>query len=527
MVSVLTAAETRIIEERAVEAAGVTLEELMQKAGESLARHVIALAPTGRIVVLAGPGNNGGDGWVCAATLERAGRDVRVLSVRDPSALAGIAARAARAAIEAGVAVAVPGDGPIEQELSSADVVVDALLGTGASSPLRPPIDRWCRALRSVRAPIIAADLPTGVDADTGAVVPEAVRATRTVTFLAPKRGLYLYPGASCAGEVVLESLGLPEELTMLPGAPELWEVTDYARRLPRWAPDVHKNARGRVLIVAGSGRYPGAAVLAAVGAARCGAGYVTVAAPDAIVPTLQSHLVAQPVVGLPSGKARTLTSAAARLVLELAAEHDAVLIGPGLTVADGAVACVRSVVARVSAPLVIDADGLNALVDAVDLLEARTGPTVLTPHPGELARLFGVSASDVQRDRVSSARRLAARDRVVVLKGAHTLASDGERTVIVEAGCPSLATAGTGDVLAGMAAALLAQGLGPFDAAALGAFLHGRAGEHAERRLGRLAVTAEDVPGFIGVAARELEAESERVRERAGEGRAEGGWDG
>ncbi len=505
MYLVLTADETKAVEERAEREAGVAADTLMLRAGEALARALTERVPDGPVAVVCGPGNNGGDGWVCALALHRTGRRVRVLSMREPASLKGAAGRAASEALAAGVAWNAMNGSPDAAALEDAVAIVDALLGTGATLPLREPIAGWCRAIGASRAFVLAADLPTGVDSDTGAASEDAVRADCTVTFIAPKRGNVLFPGAGCSGEVVVEDLGVPEEVRSCADAPELWEPRDAAAVLPRHEPDTHKNARGRLLIVAGSWRYPGAAVLAARGAARMGAGYVTVAVPEQIVPVIQGHLVSQPVVGLAGGRARTLSSHAADAIVELSRDYDAVLIGPGLSLADGAVACVRAAVPKIARPLVIDADALNALVDAVELIDGRRAPTVLTPHPGELARLLGCDPSEVQRDRVSSCAQLANSTRVVVLKGAGTIVSDGTRHVVNATGTPALATAGTGDVLAGMVGALLAQGVTPVDAAALGAFVHGRAGEIAASELTPVCVNADDVPRFVPAAVAEL----------------------
>lgn len=498
MYHVLTAEESRSVEQRAVAEAGMTVAGMMGSAGRALARCVSERVPNGSVLVACGSGNNGGDGWVCARELHAGGRDVKVLTLRDPASLEAPAREAARDATDAGVEWSHITGPPRSDQLAQAAVIVDALLGTGAVPPLKGPLDAWCAAIDASGAYVVSADVPTGVDSDTGQVDPAALHADCTVTFIAPKRGVALYPGAGHAGEVVVDALGVPEALAATPGAPEVWLPSEYAELVPRLAPDTHKNARGRLLIVAGSGRYTGAAVLAARGASRMGAGYVTVAVPDPLLPVMQSHLVSQTVVGLPSGRGKALSSSAAHAVLDLARDYDAVLIGPGLSLADGAVACVRAVVPRLAKPLVIDADALNALVDAVELLDARSSSTVLTPHPGELARLLGSSSAAVQRDRVSSCARLAGQGRTVVLKGAGTIVSDGRRGLINTSGTPALATAGTGDVLAGMVGALLAQGLPAFEAGSLGVYLHGRAGEEAASELTPISVNAEDVPRFI-----------------------------
>jgi NAD(P)H-hydrate epimerase len=505
MLRALTAEQAQAMESRAVSVAGVSLMQLMRNAGEVVAREAAERVPEGRIVVLAGPGNNGGDGWIAARTLHASGREVQVLGLRPPEQLSGEAAKAADEAVRAGVEWDAPADASIAGRLSEATVVIDALLGTGAKPPLRDPVSAWCAAANESGAYIVSVDVPTGVDSDGGWFSADAVEADLTVTFTAPKRGVVVYPSAAYAGEVLVADIGIPPEFADVDGAPEVWTERDYAALLPRPSIDAHKNERGRVLVVAGSGHFPGAAVLAARGAMRAGAGYVTLAVPDPVVQTAQSHLLAAPVVGLPSARTRALSSNAAAVILELSADYDAVVLGPGLTLADGAVATVRSVFAALNKPLVLDADGLNALIDAGDLLERRRAPVVLTPHPGELGRLLGVSASVVQGDRVFSSARLAGFNRAVVLKGAGTVVSGSNRQVIITAGTPALATAGTGDVLAGVIGTLLAQGLAPLEAGALGAHLHARAGEEAAARLTPLCVTAEDVPEHLPYAVASL----------------------
>lgn len=503
MFKALTAQQSRTAEQSAV-AGGVSLAALMDSAGEAVACEVMRRVPEGDVVVLCGPGNNGGDGWVAATFLHASGRRVRVLAVRPAEELGGIAGDAARAAVAAGVRCETPEAVPEAESLGEAAVIVDALLGTGAALPLRHPLTAWCEAANGSGSYIVSADLPTGCDADSGACPGAAIEADCTVTFSTVKRGLVLYPGAARAGEVVVADIGLPRESWENAPGPEVWTPGEYARLIRMPAPDVHKNDRGRVLVVAGSGHFPGAAVLAARGAMRAGCGYVTLAVPAPIVPVAQAHLLAAPVVGLPaSGSA--LSWSAASVVRDMASDYDVVVLGPGLTVADGAAATVRRLVSVIEQPLVLDADGLNAFIDHVDVILARQAPIVLTPHPGELGRLLGSSTDEVQADRLSSSARLAGNGRVVLLKGAGTVTSGNGRQVINTSGTPALATAGTGDVLAGMVGALLAQGMDPLDAGALGAYLHGRAGEVAARELTPMSVTAEDLPEYVPLALGEV----------------------
>lgn len=502
MYRVLRSEQVRQVESRAAAQAGLTQAELMRRAGSALARAVTDRVPDGDIIVLCGPGNNGGDGWSCAHELDAAGRRVRVIALRDPDLLEGPARDCAAAAMESGVAWEIGGASP---DLSGGAVVVDAVLGTGAGMPLREPLPEWCSAVNRSGAYVVAADMPTGVEADTGRVPGEAISADCTVTFIAPKSGLLMFPGAGHAGEVMLDDLGVPAVLRESGGALEVWGRADYSALVPVPAADTHKNARGRLLIVAGSGAYPGAAVLAARGAMRSGAGYITLAVPEPIVQLMQTHLQAVTVVGLPAGRGKALASSAANPLIDLARDYDAVVLGPGLSLSDGAVACARAVVPRIGKPLLVDADALNALVDAVHLLDARSAPTILTPHPGELARLLNITPQKVQSDRLSSCSTLAGDGRVVVLKGAGTVISDGVRHVVNTSGTPALATAGTGDVLAGMIGALSAQRLQPLEAAGLGVWLHGRAGEIAAGDLTTPCVNAEDVPDRIPAAMMDL----------------------
>lgn len=494
----LTEESARRAEQRAVAELDVALADLMERAGTALAEEVARRVPYGAIAVVAGKGNNGGDGWVAAHRLLDAGREVRVYTPVGPEGLEGIAGDAARRASSAGVPCDIV-DGPLGvNALHGCAAVIDALFGIGFVGPARQPFTTWIDAINASGATVLAADIPSGVETDTGHIDSHAVRAGATVTFSAPKVGLLLYPGAECAGEVVVADIGVPWEFLGDDGDPEVWEPLDYAALLPYHAPDVHKNTRGRVLIVGGSGNFPGAAVLATMGAQRAGAGYVTLAVPESVAVIAQNKLTSAVVLGLPENPSRTLASKVADEIIDIAREYDAVVVGPGLTLAHGAVLVVRKLVAELTTPLVLDADGLNAMIEAVPALAARMAPTVITPHPGELARLLDTTPAEVQADRLSYGARLTGPRLACVLKGAHTVVSGRGRHQLCLAGGPELATAGTGDVLAGMVGAFLAQGLEPFEAGALAAYLHGRAGEMAASELTPRCVIAEDLPGYV-----------------------------
>lgn len=504
MYRVLTADQTRHLEQEAV-ARGVTLYELMSAAGTAVADVVMERFPEGDVVVVAGPGGNGGDGWVAARMLHDVGRGVIVLTQIDPQLLRGEAARAAREAIQAGVKWKMAAASVLAELLSSAGVVVDALLGIGGRPELDASLASLCDTINASEVAVVAADVPTGLHADTGHADECAIEADVTVTFSHLKPGLVVGEGVDLAGDVVIADVGAPDPSEESSPALEVPSPAEYAAMLPRHAFDAHKNQRGRLLIVAGSRGFPGAAVLAARGAQRMGAGYVTLAVPHPIARIVQSHLASVPVVGLPAGKMGAFSFQASAALFELASEHAAVVVGPGLTLADGVVGIVRSLTAEMELPLVLDADGLNAFVDAAHLLERRRAPLVITPHPGELSRLLDRDTASIQADRVSSSRVLASSGRVVVLKGAGTLISDGDRTVLNTSGSWALASAGSGDVLAGMVGSLLAQGVAPFEAGVLAAWLHGRAGDFSAAVLTPWCVTADDIPEHLPAAVGEL----------------------
>ena len=499
----LTVEQMRAAEERAVHDGTATIEGLMARAGEALAREVTKRVPEGPVVVICGPGNNGGDGWVAARRLTVQGRRVTVITTRTLAGLSGAAAAAARDAFRSGVPWREWDEEPETAALlGDAAVIVDALFGFGFTLPLRTPSAALMRAMRDAGAPVISADLPSGVETDTGRAADEAVRATVTVTFSALKPGLLIYPGAAHAGEIVVADVGVPESMLWQAGALEVPQTADVRDLMPWPDPQDHKGSRGRVAVVAGSSSYSGAAVLAVGGALRMGAGYVYAVVPEPVAPVMRA---AHPSAIVRVARATSAGSFAhADEVLELTADADAVVVGPGMTTDEGAAACVRALLEGRACPLVLDADGLNAAAREPDLIESRDAPLVITPHPGEIARLLDTEVSVVQSDRVGAARRLGSATRVCLLKGPRSIVASASRTAIVLAGNAGLARAGSGDVLSGMIGALLAQGVGPFEAALLGAHLHGRAADHASRVLTETCVVPTDLTAFLPEAVRE-----------------------
>lgn len=503
----LTADAVRMAEGDAVADGSATFDGLMEAAGTELATEVARRITSGTIAVVTGKGNNGGDGWVAARVLRASGRDVRVLSLVDPEGLSGAALAAARTAMKTGVAWEHTVDlEMIVNRLAGVAGIIDAVFGVGFTGAARDVFALAIEAIDGAAAPVISADVPSGVDADTGITSGPAVHADVTVTFSAHKPGLLQYPGAEYAGEVVVADIGLDIGAAASGGTVEVWEREDYRAVLPVPRVDAHKGTRGSVLLVAGSRLYGGSAVLAAAGAMRMGAGYVFAAVPTCVVPVIQAALPHVIAVGLAETAEGTLARESVERIIRVASEVNAVVLGPGLTTHAEASAVARDLVTSLQVPLVLDADGINALtVGGLESLRSRTAATIVTPHPGELARLLGISIAEVQEDRVSSARRVGNGQLACMLKGARTVVAGQSRTAVTLAGNPGMATAGTGDVLAGMTGTLLAQGLGPFEAGVLAAYIHGRAGDLAAQELTEICLTAKDLPSYVPRAVREV----------------------
>lgn len=464
---------------RAIES-GTPAEVLMERAGAAVARAALRLAGGRygrRALVVAGKGNNGGDGFVAARRLLAEGVAVRCLVVGDPDAAPGAAAHHLERLRRSGGRVEPFGAARVR----GADVAIDALFGTGFRGAAEGDAADAIDALGSCGAPVVAVDVPSGVAGATGAVEGPAVRAAVTVAMGAEKLGTALPPGSVHAGRVEVAGIGIPVE----PGLVSCAEPADVAALLPPRSPLAHKRSSGAVALLAGSDGMSGAAVLAARGALRAGAGYATVGATPRVAAVVAAS-VPEVVTARVSDRA-VLGPDALDGLGDVVARATAVAIGPGLGRGDGQRALVERVLASAGAPVVVDADGLNVLAgrdEAVRRRAAAGRATILTPHPAELGRLLGRSTAEIVAGRLDAARAAAdCFSCVVLLKGHRTLvAAPGGRVVVVPAGGPELATAGTGDVLTGVVAALAAGGADPFDAAWAGAYLHGEAGALAAR---------------------------------------------
>jgi len=487
MIPILTPAESAELDRESA-ARGVTVQVLMENAGRAVARTVVAVAGGvygRRAVVVCGKGNNGGDGLVAARHLDRSGMGVRVVLVAHASELHGESASNLRKFARAGGAWQGFSDAALQREVDRADVVVDAIFGTGFRGAPGGAFARAIDLINDGPGSVVAVDIPSGVEGETGLVRGRAVFADVTVTFGGLKPGLVFHPGAEHAGEAEVADIGFPPDLVRSDLC--LVEAEDVARLVPSRAPESNKRASGVVLVVAGSRSMTGAAALTAGAAYRAGAGLVTLAVPEGILPVVEAAVAEATFLPLPESTEGTADERAASIVLERSNEVQALAIGPGLTTNPATVELVRRLVAETPVPFVLDADGLNAFAGRGSLLADRRSEAVLTPHAGEFGRLTGLSSNEVLEDRVGHARKAAAEFRCpVLLKGSRTVVAEpGGRVRVNPTGGPFLATGGTGDVLTGAVAAFIARGLPPADAAVLAAYIHGVAGRMAGAELG------------------------------------------
>ena len=569
---VVTAQQMRDMDRRASEEFGMPGVVLMENAGRAVVdtvRRELGPLAGKRAVLFCGPGNNGGDGFVIARYLALAGVYCTLVFAGEPAALKTDAHVHYELAVRLGLDFLSAGQEVARKALlERADFVIDALLGTGVKSAPRAEIAALIETISTVSCPIFAVDMPSGVDADTGATPGAVVKATHTITFAYPKLGLLLFPGAEHVGQLHIADIGLdwnklaplaPGEVTIeVQFAPRARDFVvggagtvggnsegpagdfkglasgkrfDFGkanRLLQKRKGETNKGDYGHVGVVAGSHGMAGAPALVARGAQRAGAGLVTVLAPSGVQPTIGAKLDEQMTIALPE-KAGAVSGEAFAEIARFAEKATVLCVGPGLTTEPEAVALVHRLLAEIPKPLVLDADGLNALAMSPAWAQERPddphAPLVLTPHPGEAARLLGTSVPDIQSNRLASVRELARRYRAtVVLKGRHTLVADPQGNVIINtSGNPGMASGGMGDTLTGILGGLLAQAVAPLrsiedkdtfraeaipplEVVALGVFLHGWAGDLAAALQGEAGLVAGDLIDHLPTALRFLE---------------------
>jgi len=504
---VVTAERMRELDRQATEEFGIPSLILMENAGRAVAMTALAMLKDhsrARVIIACGPGNNGGDGFVAARHLHNAGVDVLVVYYGTRSKAAGDALANIVAAERLPLDI-LPNPGPavLSRLALESDLVIDALLGTGIKGALKPPYDDVLSTLkRDFRCPVLAVDIPSGLDADDGSVAGRVVHADRTVTFALPKIGLLTHPGAAYAGDIVVADIGIPWDAlknssdcrVALGDLSEVFASRDRA---------AHKGDFGRLAVVAGSVGMTGAAALAAQGALRVGAGLVTVVIAESLNDIMEVKLTEAMTAPVPESGSRALGPASLDSALCCIEKRDAAVIGPGIGRREETVELALDIIRCLSRPAVLDADALYAVSKDISALKSSKAPLVLTPHPGEMAMLLGTDVSEVQSNRLEIARSFAAQHGVVlVLKGAGSVVAEpGGRAFINTTGNPGMATGGTGDVLSGMIGGLLAMGLDAFDAANCAVYVHGLAGDLAAERLGEASMLASDLAERISEA--------------------------
>jgi len=506
---VFTAAEMRELDEHAISRLGIPGADLMENAGRGAAILIAGhLGPLrGKpVVIVCGKGNNGGDGLVVARHLRTRGARASVWLLGRKGEVkgdAGQALRRWRGRVEE--VVDESGLARLRREMARAALVVDGLLGTGLSGPARGLVAATIEAMNQAERPVVALDLPSGLDADRGEVIGPAIRADITATFAGYKRALLLHPAAGLAGRVSVIPIGIPQAELERGVDTFLLEAGDVRRHFPARVATSHKGSYGHLLVIGGSLGKTGAAALAGRAALRSGAGLVTIATPSSQQPIVAALGMEPMTEALPETAAATLALEAGERIHELASRTDAVALGPGISLDPETQELVRALVVELPRPMVLDADALSALAGHLDLLRRAPAPRLLTPHPGEMGRMLGTSVAEVQRDRLGTVRSFCREHQAcLVLKGAGSVIGDPDgRLFINPTGNPGMATGGAGDVLTGMAGAFLARGLSPLDALQAATFVHGLAGDLACAERGAEGLIAGDILEAIPAAMR------------------------
>lgn len=509
MLPLVTSSEMRDIDRKAAGVYGTATLDLMENAGKGLANAILKYYPDSkRIAIFCGKGNNGGDGLVAARYLSDK-TDVVVFLLCGKNEISGDA----RVNLDKfkGKLFEIKTEEDFKKKISeaaAADVIVDAILGTGLKSALSGHFRDVVEGINSIEKKVISADIPSGINSDTGQVMGGAVKADLTVTFGIPKVGLYLFPGREFAGDIEVVDIGFPDALISDEEIKTgIIEQADVAPLFPEKKIDTHKGSYGHLLVMAGSLGKTGAAAMVATAALRAGAGVVTLAVPKNLQSIYEMKLTEVMTEPLSEAEKCCIGEDALREVLKLAENKSAVAIGPGISPTPSAVKVMGGLIEKLTQPVVIDAGGIDAVVAKADILKNAQGPRVITPHPGEMGRLLGLSSREVQTDRVGIARRFAQDNNVcVVLKGAHTVIAAPEGKVFINTtGNPGMATAGTGDVLTGIIGGFLAQGFDAEKAAIAAVYLHGHAGDLIRDVKGEYGIMATDLIDKIPYAIRSV----------------------
>jgi NAD(P)H-hydrate epimerase len=512
---VVTAEQMKDIDRKTIEKFGIPENVLMERAGAAVASRVRELYEKRKTIVLAGGGNNGGDGIVVARELYNSGWHVRVLLLIKEGKLSPDCLSQFRIAKQMGVPVEFRTE-ITEKDLHSA-IVVDAVLGTGLNKNVEGKMAKAINFLTSSGMPVLSIDIPSGISSDTGQVMGVAVRAEHTVTFGLPKRGHFLYPGAEYTGRLFVEHIGFPEELlTSHELNVDMLEKKTISSFVPSRPTYSHKGTYGHVFVIAGSRGKTGAALMVAKSCMRTGSGLVTVGVPESLMDVFQSRVTEEMTLPLPDRGGGSLSSKAIEPILQfLSRKADILCIGPGIGVSDETEKVIEAVVKSSLAPIVIDADGINSITNTGVFKNVQT-PLILTPHPGEMSRLLSKSPKGkdpssslaaIEQDRINTALSFARDEGVyLVLKGVPTIvAAPQGKAFMNSTGNAGMATGGAGDVLTGIIASFLGQGLNPLNASTLGVYIHGLAGDIAAAEKGKHSLVASDIIESLPLAFRRL----------------------
>lgn len=490
-----SAQEMHEIDRKAREEFSLPTLLLMENAGERVAEVALDMLVGQKVVVVAGKGNNGGDGIASARHLFNLGVDVEVLLLGEREKIAGDARVNLEIAEKMGIKIVeTPSD--ISVYLKEADLVIDAIFGTGLKGEVSSPYKEAIEAINSAGKPVLSVDIPSGVG-DKGEILGVAVKADKTVTLALPKQGLILYPGASYAGEILVADIGLPHQLLSTPSL-TLITPTILQELLPQRPPDAHKGTFGHLLVLAGSVGFTGAAAMCCESALRVGTGLVTLGIPASLNPIMEVKLTEAMTYPLPETMEHSLSLQALPLIREKLKKCSALAIGPGLSTHPQTCQLVKELLEDLEIPAVVDADALNCLAGSKVNFSGKR--FVLTPHPGEMARLVGEEIRSIQADRIGWAGKLARETGcVVVLKGARTVVANPDGECFVNpTGNSGMASGGMGDILTGMIGGFLAQGIPPLASSLLGVFLHGLCGDLARDELGEEVMVASDLLRFL-----------------------------
>lgn len=511
---IVTANEMKEIDRIAIDRYGIPGLVLMERAGLSVASKIREFYSLGKIVVLCGGGNNGGDGIVTARNLHNWGYRVKILMFTKKEHLSHDCKTQLKIAEKMNISIEFRES--LYKEDIHGGVIVDAIFGTGLSKPVTEKLAKVFSFLNGSDSPVVSIDIPSGISADTGEIFGEAIKADYTITFGMPKRGHYLYPGAEYTGRLFIEDIGFPA--TLLTSDKIRVNIIDRetaSELIPPRPLHSHKGDYGHVLVLAGSIGKTGAAIMCTKAAMRSGAGLVTIAVPNSLMDVFQSKVTEEMTLPLPDSGTGMLSKKALESILAFIPNVDVIAVGPGIGVSEDTEKIVHELIQNSTVPLIIDADGINSLcknkkAEPYHILKRAKAPVVLTPHPGEMARLIQRSEelkNKIEKDKINTAISFSKKSGAyLVFKGMPTIIAEPEgRAFVNTTGNPGMATAGTGDILTGIIAALTGQGLSPLDASILGVYLHGLSGDIAAKQTGEHSLVATDIIDFLPYAFIEL----------------------